>query len=314
MSLPIVIIGESGTGKTSSLRNFKPDEISYVNVAGKPLPFRGKFEESIHSEDYTEIKKFIEGTKKDIIVIDDSQYIMGFSFMRRVKETGWDKFNEIQSDMFNLIDLAGKLAENKRVYFLTHLETKEDGRQKMKTIGKMLDEKITLEGMFSVVLKTLVSDGKYLFATQNSGNDTVKSPIGMFGTFAIENDLKYVDDKIQNYYGMKGAKTDEEMKAEDETAERREVEKGGNGRIKRASRAKEEGETKEETIPTVRVPRRRPAEGAVESCGEAPVQQDVDAEPTKAENASEAPKRRTRKVRNEPVVEIEDISDEDTPF
>lgn len=215
MAQIVLILGESGTGKSASMRNFNPDEIALVNVSGKPLPFRGKFE-SVNGTDYDEIKSFIEKTDKKIIVIDDAQYIMAFQFMRRIKEVGWDKFNEIQSDFFNLIEAAKALPDDKIVIFLSHIETKENGQQKIKTIGRMLDEKITIEGMFTVVLKTYVSDGKYYFVTQNSGMDTVKSPIGMFPSSVIDNDLQYVVEKIRNYYYMDGAVSDEEMAKADE--------------------------------------------------------------------------------------------------
>lgn len=238
MGIPILILGESGTGKTTSLRNFESDEIALVNVTGKPLPFRKYFENISGTTDFDKIAKFMKETDKKVIVIDDCQYIMSFQYMRRIKENGWDKFNEIQSDFFNLIDLAFSLPSDVIVYFLSHIETRDDGRQKIKTIGKMLDEKITIEGMFTTVLKTYVSDGKYYFVTQNSGNDTVKSPMGMFGTFAIDNDLKYVDDKIRNYYAFDGAKTDEEMKVEDEEVEVPEIEKPENGRRGRRRREK----------------------------------------------------------------------------
>ena len=215
MATICLVLGESGTGKSASMRNFTVEEMALVNVAKKPLPFRGKFEE-IKSSDFDEIKSFMEKTSKKVIVIDDAQYIMAFQYMRRIKENGWDKYNDIQSDFFNVIEVAKQLPEEKIVFFLSHIETKEDGRQKIKTIGKMLDEKITVEGMFTVVLKTLVSDGKYYFATQNSGMDTVKSPIGMFPSSVIDNDLKYVTEKIRNYYYMDGAISDEAMNKADE--------------------------------------------------------------------------------------------------
>ena len=174
--------------------------------------------------------------------------------MRRIKENGWDKFNELQSDFFNLIDLVSELSEDVIVYFLSHLETRDDGRQKIKTIGKMLDEKITIEGMFTTVLKTYVADGKYSFLTQNSGNDTVKSPLGMFNSFAIDNDLKYVDDKIRNYYQIGQFKSDDEMAVEDKKVENAEIEQAPNGRIKRASRTPR-SEVVEETPVEVKKPR-----------------------------------------------------------
>lgn len=215
MAVICLILGESGTGKSASMRNFKQGELGLVNVARKPLPFRGNFNE-IRTVDAGEIEIFLQDAKEKTIVVDDAQYIMAFQYMRRIKENGWDKYNEIQSDFFNVIEQAKKLPDDVIVFFLSHLETKDDGRQKIKTIGKMLDEKITIEGMFTVVLKTLVSDGKYYFTTQNSGFDTVKSPIGMFPSNVIDNDLKYVAEKIRNYYGMAGAITDEEMAKADE--------------------------------------------------------------------------------------------------
>lgn len=250
MGVPILVLGESGTGKSTSLRNFKKGEIAIVNVAGKPLPFKGSFESISGTTDFRKIKKFIEETKAKSIVVDDAQYIMSFQYMRRIKENGWDKFNELQSDFFNLIDLVKDLPPDVIVYFLSHLETKEDGRQKIKTIGKMLDEKITIEGMFTVVLKTYTADGKYFFLTQNSGNDTTKSPMGMFSSYAIDNDLKYVDDKIRNYYEMGLFLTDDEIKELDKIKENTDITKDDvAGKKRRNSRGKKD-ETSENEQPS----------------------------------------------------------------
>ena len=303
MGVPILILGESGTGKTTSLRNFNEGEIAIVNVAGKPLPFRGKFETLSKTTDLRKIVSFINSTKAKRIIVDDCQYIMSFQYMRRIKENGWDKFNEIQSDFFNLIDLVSTLPDDVIVYFLSHLETRDDGRQKIKTTGKMLDEKITIEGMFTTVLKTHVTDGKYFFLTQNSGNDTVKSPIGMFNSFAIDNDLKYVDDKIRNYYQIGQFKSDEEMAVEDKKVENTELEKASNGRVKRVSRAKREEEplpnqvTIEEAQPEVQIQATEPETKEVEQT------------PSAESNESEKPRqRRVRKSRET------EINDDDLPF
>ncbi|NFL43192.1 hypothetical protein FDB55_13050 [Clostridium botulinum] len=233
MAIKTLILGESGTGKSASLRNFDLNDICYINPATKPLPFKGKFESLTGTIDFTKISKFIKASGKKIIIIDDAQYIMAFQYMYRLRENGWDKYNDIQADFFMLIDLADSLPEDVTVYFLSHIQVMEDGRQKIKTIGKMLDEKITIEGMFTTVLKTYVSDGKYLFLTQNGGNDTVKSPIGMFPTFAIDNDLKYVDEKIRNYYEVGEFKSDDEMSKADEKVKNEDLEKAANGRVKR---------------------------------------------------------------------------------
>lgn len=262
MAVKVLIVGESGTGKSTSLQNFAKDEVCYINPIRKELPFRGKFKESLRGEtDINKVTRFILESKKKVIVIDDAQYTMAVQYMHRLKENGWDKYNDIQSDFFRLIDLADQLPEDTTMYFLSHIETKEDGRQKIKTIGKMLDEKITIEGLFTTVLKTYVSDGKYYFLTQNSGLDTVKSPIGLFPTFAIDNDLKYVDEKIRNYYELEGGKSDDEMQQLDDQVRNDELEKGakgrvvknkdGEGRTSRRSRAAAEDaeENKEETKP-----------------------------------------------------------------
>lgn len=201
MAIPVLILGESGTGKSASMRNFKSDELAIVNVVGKPLPFRGQFE-SLNGDNYRGIKKFIGATDKKAIVIDDAQYLMANEFMRRATERGYDKFTEIAQNFWDLINTIRTLPSDVIVYVMAHIERDNSGNEKIKTIGKMLDEKITVEGMFTVVLKTVVADGVYNFSTQNNGNDTVKSPIGLFTSSLIDNDLKAVDTAIREYYEL----------------------------------------------------------------------------------------------------------------
>lgn len=201
MAIPVLILGESGTGKSASMRNFKPDELAIVNVVGKPLPFRGRFE-SLDGDSYRQIKKFIAGTDKKSIVIDDAQYLMANEFMRRATERGYDKFTEIAQNFWDLINTIRTLSSDVIVYVMAHTERDNSGGEKIKTIGRMLDEKITIEGMFTVVLKTVVADGVYNFSTQNNGNDTVKSPLGLFSSSLIDNDLKAVDNAIREYYEL----------------------------------------------------------------------------------------------------------------
>lgn len=205
MSIGVFILGNSGTGKTTSLRNFKSDEILYINVAKKPLPFRAQFVETVEGDSYVQIAKAINATQKKVVVIDDCQYLMANEFMRRSSEKGYDKFTEIAKNFWTLVNSANNdLAKDVIIYFLAHTDISDSGQEKMKTIGKMLDEKICVEGMVSVVLKTSVKDGQYTFCTQNSGHDTVKSPLGMFDTFEIPNDLKAVDTTIREYWGLTG--------------------------------------------------------------------------------------------------------------
>lgn len=203
MGIPVFVLGRSGTGKSTSLRNFKSDEILHINVMSKPLPFKGRFAETYNGDNYQEIAKAINDSKKKVVVIDDAQYLMANEFMRRSFEKGFDKFTEIGYNFWTLVNSINEgLPYDTIVYFLMHTAEDDQGNEKAKTIGKLLDEKITLEGMTSIVLKTAVKDGVYSFLTQNNGHDTVKSPLGMFSTYEIENDLKMVDKTIRDYWEL----------------------------------------------------------------------------------------------------------------
>lgn len=207
MGVIVLILGNSGTGKSASMRNFKRDELGVINVASKPLPFRSDIA-TLNTANYGQVMGIITKAKTKSIVIDDCQYLMAFEFMRKSNIKGYDKFTEIANNFYNLVQCAIKnTAKDTIVYFMAHTETDANGNDKMKTIGKMLDEKITVEGMFTIVLKTVVDTGKYYFSTQNNGHDTVKSPMGMFDGYLlenglIENDLKRVDEIIREYYGL----------------------------------------------------------------------------------------------------------------
>lgn len=213
MSIATLILGESGTGKSTSLRHLDPTKTLLIQSIHKPLPFRSSewkiFDKQqspkgniFITDNANEICHIMTKTQRNIIVIDDYQYIMANEFMRRGNEKGYDKFTEIGVNAWKVFDLSTRLHPDKRVYILAHTETDNFGKTKIKTIGKMLDEKITLEGMVTVCLRTQVSDGDYSFTTQNNGSDTVKSPIGLFEQQQIPNDLKFVDDTICEYWGI----------------------------------------------------------------------------------------------------------------
>lgn len=202
MGMSVLIMGFSGSGKSTSMRNFGKDELALVNVNSKPLPFRTHFTSTINSDNYADITAFIRNQTAKSIVIDDAQYLMLNEFMRRSKETGYQKYTDIGKNFWELVRLVEKLPPDVVVYFLQHVETGDDGRLKAKTIGKLLDNQINVEGMFSIVLKTLVVDGKYYFATQTDGSDTCKSPLGLFEMMYIPNDLKAVDEAIRGYYSF----------------------------------------------------------------------------------------------------------------
>lgn len=242
MGIPVLILGESGTGKSASLRNFKSSDLKVINVANKPLPFKNKIE-SVATDDYRTVIKELKLNKKKVAVIDDAQYLMANEFMRRATERGFDKFTEIAQNFWSLVNMVKDLPDDQVVYFLAHIERDTDGNEKIKTIGKLLDEKITVEGMFTIVLKTNVTDGVYSFITQNSGHDTVKSPIGMFPSIVIDNDLKYVDEKIRNYYEIGEFLTDDEIAEIDEAAKKDDIPiEDGKKRRGRRNAKKEESE------------------------------------------------------------------------
>ena len=206
MAVIVAVMGESGTGKSTSLRNFQKGEASVINVSKKPLPFRHTL--SVFKKDnYQEVQAMIKRAQAKSVVIDDAQYLMAFEYMHRAKEKGYEKFTDIGANFFNLTQTATALPDDKIIYFLFHIERTKDGNEKCKTIGQLLDEKITLEGLFTIVLKTVVLlDGnnqrQFCFATVNNGSDTVKTPMGMFTEPLIPNDLKVVDTVIREYYGM----------------------------------------------------------------------------------------------------------------
>ncbi len=214
MAQMVLIMGESGTGKSTSMRNCDPTTTAIVNPVGKPLPFKGKYEMLNSITESRKITKFMKeqaAAGKKLLVVDDFQYILSVPYMNRIKENGWDKWNDFGANYFEIIEVCKELPEDVVVVYMTHTETLENGVTTIKLIGKLLREKITIEGLFTIVLRTGVNEGRYYFYTQNSGKDTVKSPMGMFPAYAIDNDLNYVADKVRNFYEVGEYKTDAEM-------------------------------------------------------------------------------------------------------
>lgn len=216
MGIPVLILGESGSGKSASLRNFETDEIGIFNVASKPLPFRKKLP-AVNRAGYDTILKGLAKPTRKAYAIDDSQYLMAFDFFDRAKETGYQKFTDLAVSFRNLIDFViRRTPEDVIVYFLHHTETAEDGRVRAKTIGKMLNEKLTVEGLFSVVLLCQATKDRHIFLTQSGGWSTAKSPIDMFPG-EIDNDLKAVDTAIRSYWGLEPLGEDKHEKQKEET-------------------------------------------------------------------------------------------------
>lgn len=209
MGVPVLILGESGSGKSASLRNFAPEEVSIFNVAGKPLPFRKKLPMKSTS-DYGEIQSLIHASQKKAFVIDDSQYLLCFEAFAKAKEAGFGKYTDMALHFYNLVQyVIRQTPPDVIVYFLHHTETdSNNGKTKAKTMGKMLDNQLTVEGLFSIVLMCYTDGKKHVFITQSDGMTTCKSPMDMF-PLEIDNDLKQVDKSIRDYYDMNNKKENE---------------------------------------------------------------------------------------------------------
>ena len=207
MAIPVLIIGKSGCGKSTSLRNcVDNDGWNLINVLNKPLPFKGKIPQ-VETDDYTQVMQCLAGSKAHSIVVDDAGYLITNYFMRNHSSKGagnaiFSMYNTLADNFWNLVEFIKKLPDDKIVYIIMHEDTDDYGNVKPKTIGKLLDEKICLEGMFTIVLRCVQENGKHLFVTQADGGAVSKSPIGMFEELQIDNDLLYVDNKIREYYGL----------------------------------------------------------------------------------------------------------------
>ena len=201
--MPILIIGKSGSGKSTSLRNLKKEEYSLVNVLNKDLPFKnGRDIKGLSTKDYELVKEFIKKTPKDIVVIDDFGYIMTDKFVKKATETGYTKFSVIAQEFYNFVEFIKTLDGDKRIYLMMHEEKSESGDVAPKTCGKMLDNQICVEGLFSILLRCVFDGKEHRFKTATDGLDVCKTPIEMFDTEYIDNDLKLVDDTICEYYGI----------------------------------------------------------------------------------------------------------------
>lgn len=224
MSISVLILGESGTGKTCSLRNLDPKDTLLIQPVRKPLPFRSNWHEIkakgdggniFVCNDSQKIVSAMHRAPQSVIVIDDFQYVLISILMARRAERSFDKFSDIAGSGYDLVSAASQLSEEKRVYVLCHTETDDFGNVRAKSIGKMLTDKICIEGLFTITLRTHVENNHYTFQTHNSGQDTVKTPLQMFEADFVENDLAAVDATICEYYGISSQNEEEAV----ETAE-----------------------------------------------------------------------------------------------
>lgn len=201
MGASVLVLGHSGSGKSTSLRNFEPGEVGIFNVAGKPLPFRKRLDRIDHAG-YDQIRGSLAANKLRAYVVDDANYLMAFQNFALAKQTGYGKFTDMAVNFERLLEAANRTSADTIVYFMMHPDYDEQGRMKPKSIGKMLDNQLTIEGMFPIVLLADNDDTGYHLVTASDGTTPVKAPMGMFPDAVIDNDLKAVDAAIREYWGM----------------------------------------------------------------------------------------------------------------
>ncbi len=212
MSIATLVLGNSGSGKSTSLRNLDPRKTFLVQCIKKPLPFKATGWQTrinvkspgnvMQTDDPLLIEKLMRDSPHEVFVIDDYQAVMVNELMNRSAEKGYDKFTDIGRHAFNIFRAAGDLAANRRVYLLAHTQTDDFGAVRMKTVGKLVDQTLVPEGYFTIVLRTEVINNNYRFSTQTNGQDCAKSPIGMFPDLHIDNDLATVDAAITDFYDL----------------------------------------------------------------------------------------------------------------
>ena len=214
VAIPILIIGKSGSGKSTSMRNCQNNDWNLIRVLNKPLPFKGKIN-GWSTDDYQQVMKYLFASKAKSIVIDDAGYLLTNMFMSGHSSKGkgndiFSFYNDIGDHFWNLIQfITIRVQPEKIVYIMMHEEVNDFGDIKPKTIGKMLDEKVCIEGMVTICLRCVTEGQRHLFVTQSANGAVSKSPMGMFENLTIDNDLAMVDKAVREYYGI-GGKTNAE--------------------------------------------------------------------------------------------------------
>lgn len=206
MAKSFLVIGKSGSGKTASLRNLKNDEYALINPLGKPLPFRSN-KKYLESFNYSDVKSALLGyANKGIknIFVDDSGYLLTNALMTMPTNTDQYKyFRNMATDFYDLVRfIAKELPEDVYVGIIMHEESDDLGNVKVKTVGKMLDNQVTIEGMFTTVIRALKTSDGHKFQTLGDASNIVKAPMGMFEEQYIDNDMVIVLDKMKKYYNM----------------------------------------------------------------------------------------------------------------
>ena len=214
MGVAVLILGESGSGKSASMRNFNSEDVRVLNVASKPFPFRNvnKLKKADRAT-YAMIKGAVSSGQSLSYVIDDAQYLMAFESFEKANETGYTKFTLMAKNYEEMLRyIQEDTSPDTIVYIMQHIDTDENGKVKAKTLGKMLDQQLTIEGLFTIVLLAKADEKRHYFVTQSDGTNPCKSPMEMFDDIEIDNDLKMVDDTIREYYGLKSQPKAKESK------------------------------------------------------------------------------------------------------
>ena len=200
MGVCVLVLGASGSGKSTSLRNFEPGEVGVLNVLGKPLPFRKRLDTTDHP-DYRMCRACITSGRRRAWVVDDAGYLMANENFARVNESGYGKFTDMAHNFQQLVQGATMAPPDTITYLFMHAEADAMGREKPKTVGRMLDEKYCIEGACPIVLDCRVVDGRHVFVAKNDGTNLAKAPMDMLPE-VMDNDLRAVDGKIREYWGM----------------------------------------------------------------------------------------------------------------
>lgn len=215
MGIPVAVYGKSGSGKSRSLKNFAEDEIFFINVEKKLLPFRKKFKYELKSDDPKLIMEQLAKMPTKVAVIDDTTFIMTNLFMRKHRNMKgnqqFDLYNDIADGIWSMYEFVkNKLPNDVIVYFIHHEDSDDFGQTRIKTIGKLLDSKVCIEGIVTICIRCMSKDGKHYFKVDTDGSDITKAPEEMFSEGEFENDLKLVDTIIREYYDMNEEKENKE--------------------------------------------------------------------------------------------------------
>lgn len=207
MAIPVLVYGKSGAGKSRSLKNFAEDEILFINIEGKLLPFKKRFKYEMRSDNIDTIITQIKKMPCKVAVIDDAGYLMTHKFMDNHKakkgNASFEMYDSIADSMYFLVKrIKDECPPDVIVYILMHEDVDDFGNTKLRTIGRLIDNKVCLEGMTTICIRCMSDSGKHFFRTQTTGFDITKTPEEMFSEAEIENDLKAVDTVIRDYYGF----------------------------------------------------------------------------------------------------------------